>query len=150
MKNKKLTHIVAIISTLILLSSVSVTSHAMSHQQNNKTMKKTSTYIHAVNSKAAKLSAISVIKRKSGYAVSGNVHLNLMQRRVLKIPGYISVELKSAEGKILETAQGRLHHKYGRSKAVHFDAVLKITPPAGSSIIVTHHSRFLNNIAIAI
>ena len=56
------------------------------------------------------------------------------------MPGYVSVELKSAKGKILETTKARLHHKYGKSKAAHFDAVLKMTPPTGSSIVVTHHS----------
>ena len=140
MKNKKLMNIATYISTLILLSSISVSSYAMSHKMAKPAMKDLAkTEIYSINSKAANLSNISIIKRKVGYAISGNVNINTMQRRVLKIPGYISIELKDGQGKILEVAKARLHHKYGKSKAAHFDGILKTTPPAGSKITIKHY-----------
>jgi hypothetical protein len=141
MKNKKLMNIATYISTLILLSSISVSSYAMSHKVAKPAMKDLAkTEIYSINSKAANLSNISIIKRKNGYAISGNVHINIMQRRVLKIPGSVSIELKNSKGKILETSNARLHRKYGKSKTAHFDGVLKTTPPTGSTIIITHHN----------
>jgi len=137
MNHKKIINITTFITTLILLSSISVSAYAISHDSSNDILKKIE--IHSINSKAAKLSKISIFKRKTSYKVSGNVHIKTMQRRVLALPGYVSVELKNANGEILETAKARLHHKYGKSKVAHFDAVLKMTPPIGSSVVVTHH-----------
>jgi hypothetical protein len=136
MKNKS---ILITICGVLLFTNIN-TTYAISH--NNIPQKSASSSIaysvHAIGSGAASLSAISVHKGKTAYVISGNVRIKTMQRRILRLPGYIHIELKSKEGKVLETIKVRMHRKYGVSKAAHFDAVLKSTPPVGSTIIITH------------
>ena len=139
MKNKQL----ITISTLILLGSLSLSSHATSH---NIIAGKVASIqrgysVHSVDSSRAALSSTSVIKRKNGYSVTGDVHIKTMQRRILRLPGSITIELKNTKGEILETVQARYHRKYGISKAAHFDGTLTTTPPDGSSIVVTHNNQ---------
>ena len=136
MKNKILTAL----SILILVSSIAPNAYAKSHDLAfNGVMQQKGYSVHAINSGRASLSKVSVTQRKKGYVVTGNVHVKTMQRRILRIPGSITVCLKDSKGVVLETVTARLHRKFGMSKAAHFEATLKTVPPAGSSIIVSHN-----------
>ena len=141
MKNKS----IITICTVLLFSSININSYAASHLSMNgtsipqKTITPPNMYsVHTVGSGTASFSAISVRKSKTGYTISGNVHIKTMQRHVLRLPGYISIELKNKKGKVLETIKSRMYRKYGASKSAHFDEILKSTPPIGSTIIITH------------
>ena len=138
MKNRQL----ITISTLILLGSLSLNSYATSHNvmSGNVNPVQQGYSVHSVDSGRAALSSTSVIKRKNGYSVTGDVRIKTMQRHILRLPGNITIELKNAKGEVLESIKARYHRKYGASKASHFDGMLKTTPPAGSTIVVTHNS----------
>ena len=97
--------------------------------------------IHSVDSGAVMFSNVKVTKRKGGYKVTGDTKLRTSQRRVLKMPGYIMVTLKAADGSELESIKAKFHRKYGASKVGHFEAMLKTTPPAGSQITVEHINK---------
>ncbi len=136
MKNKILTTL----SIFTLASSIAPNIYAKSHDlASNGIMQQKGYSIHAINSGRASLSKVSVTQRKKGYVVTGNVHVKTMQRRILRIPGSVTISLKSTKGIVLETVKARLHRKFGMSKAAHFDATLKTTPPVGSLITVMHN-----------
>ena len=136
MKNKQ----VIAISTLILLGSLNTNSYASSHNAilENTAQIQQGYSVHSVDSSRATLSSTSVIKRKNGYSVTGDVRIKTMQRRILRLPGSITIELRNAKGEVLESIKARYHRKYGASKAAHFDGTLKTAPPDGSTIVVTH------------
>ena len=137
MKNKKL----AAIATFILLSQWSLASYATSHNMMNMqtSSKSHAGYsIHSIDSGRAALSLVKSTKRKGGYMVTGNVRIKTMQRRLLRLPGKVTIELKNAKGDVLETVTAKFHQKFGASKAAHFDGMIKMSPPRGSIIVVTH------------
>ena len=94
--------------------------------------------IVAIDSSKVEFSRVKSSKEKNGYAVSGDVRIKSMKRRVLHFPGYISVVLKAADGSELESIKARYHSKFSGSKSGHFDAMLKTTPPNGGKIEVSH------------
>lgn len=94
--------------------------------------------ITSIDSNKIAFSRVKSSKGKNGYNVTGDTKLKTMQHRVIRLPGYILVTLKAANGTEIESIKARHYKKFSGSKAGHFDAVIKTTPPDGSQIIVTH------------
>ncbi len=137
MKSKYLTVIIA----TTLLSGISLSSYASLHQTvYEKTSNSQQSYrIHSVDSGRVAFSSIFVVKRKTGYVVRGDARIKTMQRRILRLPGSVSIELKNTNGDVLESIKAKFHRKFAVSKAAHFDGTLRTIPPTGSTIVITHN-----------
>jgi hypothetical protein len=137
MNNKQLMKI----SSLVLLSTISLSGYATSHgtvTTDSAPIQQQTYSISSIDSGRATLSSVRATKRKGGHAVTGNVRIKTMQRHLMRLPGKIIIELKSADGEVLETVKARFHQMFGHSKVAHFDGILKTMPPAGSQIVVRH------------
>jgi hypothetical protein len=50
------------------------------------------------------------------------------------------IELKDANGEVLESVKARFSRKFSTSKAARLNGTLKTVPPVGSTIVITHNS----------
>jgi len=95
--------------------------------------------LKVIDSNIVTFSKIKVEQEGSGHEVEGIVRLKTTQRKILRLPGYITVTLKAADGTEIERVKAKYHRKFGASKIGHFDAKLSKETPNGSQIIVEHH-----------
>jgi len=141
-KNKRLATLSLITLALISLSACVATNPSSTASAGNTVVSTPSQKGHSlkvINSKGVVLSNVKVEKEGSIHEVEGTVKLNVTQRRVLGLPGYITVTVKDLNGKEIEQVKAKYHRKYGASKIGHFDAKLMQQIPNGSYIIIQHH-----------
>ena len=142
-KNTLLSTISVIVISIASLSACTIGSGNIPLDSTAKTMPATQHPINShtikfVNSSAIVFSKVRSSHQNGNHVVTGNTKLKIGKRRILKLPGYIQVSLKSGSGTTLERVKAKFHRKYGSSTAGHFDATLKMTPPNGSQILVEH------------
>jgi|GEM_PF-2015412 len=79
---------------------------------------------------------IQVYSQPEGIWVRGEVSRKLPQRGA--IPGSVHLSLIGPEGAILSEVDASLMRRNRQARSAHFDAVLPVTPPPGSTLKVEH------------
>lgn len=95
--------------------------------------------VEKVASSQATITSVRVIQEGEEMLIRGQV-----QRRPIgrgPIPGHIDLEVIGPDGGVLELATLDHHRRSVRSRYAEFHGTLTTTPPAGSTIRVTHDTR---------
>jgi hypothetical protein len=142
-KNKRLATLSIMLFSIATLSAC-VANNPTTNSTANSAAAATQTgsakhQLKVIDSNRVTFSKIKVEQAGSGHEVEGIVRLKATQRKILRLPGYITVTLKAADGTEIEKVTAKYHRKFGASKVGHFDAKLTKSISNGSQIIVEHH-----------
>jgi hypothetical protein len=141
-KNKILAIVTVIALSISSLTACVATNPSASNKKVTSVSKVAGKHtIRTINSGSVFFSKVKSERERSGYEVSGTVKLKTAQRQVLRLPGYITVTLKSANGRVVESKKAKYHRKFGASTVGHFEAKLDHVPENGSQIIVEHINK---------
>lgn len=92
--------------------------------------------VERISSARFELGLIRVYSQPEGIWVRGEVSRKIPRRGA--IPGSVNVALIGPEGAILSKVDASLMRRNRQARSAHFDALLPVTPPPGSTLQVEH------------
>jgi len=94
--------------------------------------------VEKIPSKGVKISAVSIVQEGSNVVVRGKLKRRLSRRG--PIPGHIDIKVVGPKGKILEEQNIKHLRPSIKSRHAKFYFKLKVEPPKGSIIRISHHN----------
>ncbi|MEZ5587432.1 MAG: hypothetical protein R3E46_10215 [Sedimenticolaceae bacterium] len=93
--------------------------------------------IDRVDSNNAIIGQVHVGAVADGVRVSGSLRKTFLRRG--RIPGHLHIEMRAADGKVLETRVTRYHRRFAKSGRAYFAQTLAVRPDAVRTVRLVHH-----------
>lgn len=128
------------LAAIAILTNLTVTAGCATAGRN--LVRDNTVKIEKVSSKQATITSVNVIQEGDQVMLRGEVRRRLVSRG--HIPGHIDLEVIGADGSVLEESVIDYHRRSVKSRYAIFHDTLRVTPPPGSTIRVTHDTRALS------
>lgn len=93
--------------------------------------------IDRVDSNNAIIGQVHVGAVADGVRVSGSLQKKFLRHG--RIPGHLHIEMRAADGTVLETSVTRYHRRFAKSGRAYFAQTLAVRPDAVRTVRLVHH-----------
>ena len=93
--------------------------------------------IDRVDSNNAMIGQVHVGAVADGVRVSGSLRKTFLRRG--RIPGHLHIEMRAADGTVLETRVTRYHRRFAKSGRAYFAQTLAVRPDDVRTVRLVHH-----------